>query len=66
MPSNGDFVLNVIKKVLNSQIKDQGAVLVPNYSLLNVWSVDIAIVLLSITVIVAEQVTAAKLIAVDT
>lgn len=46
MLSNGDFVLNVSKKVLNLQTKDQVDVLAQNYSLLNVWSVAIPIVLL--------------------
>ena len=66
MLSNGDFVLNVSKKVLNLQTKDQVDVLAQNYSLLSVWSVAIPIVLLSKTVIVVARVAVANLIVSDT
>jgi hypothetical protein len=66
MQSNEGFALNVIKKALNSQIKDQVDVPDPNYSLLNVWNVDIPIALLWKTVIVVELVAVADTIVVDT
>lgn len=66
MPLNVDFVLNVIKKALNLQTKDQVDVLVLKYSLLSVWSVDIPIASLWITVIVVGQVAVANPIVVDT
>ena len=46
MPSNGDFVPNVIKKVLNLPIKGQEDALGPNFSLLHVWSAAMPIALL--------------------
>ena len=66
MQSNEGFALNVIKKALNSQIKDQVDVPAPSYSLLNVWNVAIPIALLWRTVIVVELVAVADTIVVDT
>lgn len=66
MRSNEVFVPNVIKKALNSQIKDQADVPDQNYSLLNVWNVAISIALLWKTVIVVELAAVADTIVVDT
>lgn len=46
MQSNEGFALNVIKKALNSPIKDQVDALAPNYFLLNVWNAVTPIALL--------------------
>lgn len=46
MQSNEGFALNVIKKALNSPIKDQVDAPDPNYSLLNAWNVATPIALL--------------------